>query len=142
MSRAGTWEALGQLFTSVASLSGLAYTAPSLVTLSASFRGVVLFAATPASALGLAFFLYTGLGSLVAVVLGQVRRSDGNIGATLLFWIDFVVLALGDVLFYVLQPSDALVLLIGGASAVLATLGTLVIVQRPDGAPKAPQQNP
>lgn len=142
MSSGQTWEALGQLLTALTALTGLAYAAPGLVTLSASFRGVVLFSATPASALGLAFLLYSGVGSFAALVLGQVRRSDGSIGAALLFWIGFVALALGDALFYALQPSEALVLLIGGASAVLVTLGTLVIVQRPGGATGAPQQKP
>lgn len=127
------WEVLGELLSAAAALFGLAYAAPSLASLSASFRGLVLFSTTPAGALGLAGLVYTGLGSFVAVVLGQVKHPDESIGASLLFWIDFIALAVGDVVFYALQPSDAAVALIGGVSAVLATLGILVIVQRPYG---------
>lgn len=125
-----SWEVLGGLLISAAALFDLVYAAPGVATLIATFGGVRLSAASPAGAVGLAGLAYSALVGFVCVVLGQVRGPDDNVGAALLFWIDFVVLVIGGIAFYALSFSSTVVLLIGGMSGVLTTLGTLVILHR------------
>jgi hypothetical protein len=125
-----TWEALGQLLTAGAAIFGLAYTAPELASISGVLRGAIIFSATPAGALGLAGLAFSSLGSFVGILLGGLRQPDGNIGAALLFWVDFAILVIGGVAFYALSVSSMVVLLIGGTSAVLTALGLLIIIQR------------
>lgn len=128
----GVSEFLGQVLTAAAALFALAYEAP-IVSFAVTFRGAVSFGPTPEAALGIAGLSVAALGSFVGITIGQVKRPGDNIGAALLFWVNFLVLLVGDVLFYVLQPSDAVTLLIGGVSGTLTALGLLIIVQRPQG---------
>ena len=127
------WEFIGQLLTASAALFGLVYEGPNLTTLTATFGGVIGFSPAPAGAVGLAGLTIAGAGAFVGMVLGQIKPSDGNVGSAILFWTGFLVLVLGDALFYALQPSAPVAMLIGGAAAVLTSLGLLAIVQRPRG---------
>ncbi|MDG6987289.1 MAG: hypothetical protein JRN71_05950, partial [Nitrososphaerota archaeon] len=82
---------------------------------------------------GLAGLSVAGLGSFVGIVIGQLRQPDGNVGVSLLFWMGFVVLVLGDALFYALQPASVVVMLVGLISAALTGAGLMVALQRPQG---------
>jgi hypothetical protein len=125
-----TWEALGQLLTAGAAIFGLIYTTPGLASISGVLRGAIIFSTTPAGALGSAGLAFSSLGSFVGILLGELRQPNDNIGAALLFWVDFAVLVIGAVAFYSLSFSSMVVLLIGGASAVLTAMGLLIIIQR------------
>jgi hypothetical protein len=127
----GGWLLLGQLLTAGGSFFGLIYAAPSLATLGGIFRGGIVISLGPAAALGLAGLALTGLGSFAAIIVSQPWSPDGNVGALLIFWTDFIVNLLGDALFYLVQPTASAVLLVGLSSAFLTTLGLFVIVQRP-----------
>jgi hypothetical protein len=130
MPKTETWEALGQLLAAGAALFGLTYAAPELASISGILRGAIIFSTTPAGAVGLAGLTFTSLGSFVGLILGQLRQPDDNIGAALLFWVDFGVLVVGGIAFYAMTLSSIVVLLIGGTSAVLTGLGLLIIIQR------------
>jgi hypothetical protein len=125
-----TWEALGQLLTAGAAIFGLAYAAPELASISGVLRGAIVFSTAPAGAVGLAGLAFSFVGSFMGMLLGELRQPDGNIGAALLFWVDFAVLVIGGIAFYALSLSSVVVLLIGGASGVLTGLGLLTILQR------------
>ena len=130
MPKTGEWELLGQLLGAGAAFFGLVYESPNIFALAPTFRGVVIFSPSPEGAVGLAGLALAGLGSFVGIVLGQLRQADGDIGASLLFWVNFVVLLLGDAIFYALQPGAAVVMLVGLASAVLTSIGLTVTLQR------------
>ena len=130
MPKTEAWEALGGLLVAATAFFDLAYVAPGMATLGATFRGVIVFSTTPAGAVGLAGLAYSALGGFVGVVLGQVRGPGENVGAALLMWIDFAVLVVGGAAFYALSPSSTVVLLIGGMSGALTTIATMVVVQR------------
>jgi hypothetical protein len=121
-----TWELLGLLLTSGGSAFGLIYAAPGLASLTFALRAPVSFSISPDAALGLAGLALTALGSLVAILMGQLKPSGNNIGALLIICTNLVVLGLGDVLFYLgyLGGTD---LLIGLVSAGL-TMATLIII--------------
>jgi len=123
------WELLGQLFSAGGSAFGLIYGATALSAMRLTLRGPI-FTISPEASLGLAGLALTGLGSFAAIVVGQLRPPEGNVGALLLFWTDFAVLVLGDVVFYVLEPSATTVLMVGLLSAALTAVGLLVIVRR------------
>ena len=84
------------------------------------------FSISPDAALGLAGLALTALGSLVAILMGQLKPSANNIGALLIICTNLIVLALGDILFYLgyLGGTD---LLVGLVSAGL-TMATLIII--------------
>ena len=126
MPRTETWELLGLLLTSGESAFGLIYAAPGLASLTFALRAPVSFSISPDGALGLAGLALTALGSLVAILMGQLKPSTNNIGALLIICTNLIVLALGDVLFYLgyLGGTD---LLVGLVSAGL-TMATLIII--------------
>jgi len=130
MPKTETWEVLGGLLLAGAAFFDLAYIAPAVTKLSPTFGGVIFSATSPVGAAGLAGMAYSAFGGFVGVVLGQVRGTDDNIGAALLFWVDFAVLVVGGVASYLVSPSPTVMLLIGGMSGVLTTLGLLAILQR------------
>jgi len=118
------------IITSGGSAFGLIYAAPNLASLTFALRATVSFSISTEAALGLAGLALTALGSLVAILMGQVKPSGNNIGALLLIWTNIVVLVLGDVLFYLgyLGGTD---ILVGLVSAGLTTATLLVISGRP-----------
>jgi len=125
-----TWELLGLLLASGGSAFGLIYAAPGLASLTLALRASVTFSISVESALGLAGLALTALGSLVAMLMGQLKPSGNNIGALLVIWTNLVVLLLGDVLFYLgyLAGTD---ILVGLVSAGLTTATLLIIAGRP-----------
>ncbi|MDG6982635.1 MAG: hypothetical protein JRM74_04185 [Nitrososphaerota archaeon] len=133
MPRVGAWESLGQLLSAGAAFFGLFYESPRLAALAFTLRGVVAASPSPEGAVGLAGLSVAGLGSFVGIVIGQLRQPDGNVGVSLLFWMGFVVLVLGDALFYALQPASVVVMLVGLISAALTGAGLMVALQRPQG---------
>ena len=130
MPKTETWEALGQLLTAGAAIFGLIYAAPELASISGVLRGDIIFSTTALGAVGLAGLAFSSLGSFVGILLGELRQPEDNIGAALLFWVDFAVLVIGGIAFYALSLSSVVVLLIGGTSAVLTGLGLLIILHR------------
>lgn len=121
---------LGLLLTSGGSAFGLIYAAPDLATLTLALRAPVTFAISAEAAFGLAGLALTALGSLVAIMVGQLKPPGTNIGALLVIGTNLVVLVLGDVLFYLgyLAGTD---ILVGLVSAGLTTATLLVISGRP-----------
>ena len=130
MTRTATWEVIGQLLSAGAAVFALAYAAPELATIGGILRGEIVFSTTPAGAVGAAGLAFTSMASFVGGVLGPLREPKDNIGAALMFWIDFAVLVVGGAVFYALSTSSVVVLLIGGASGILTALGLLIITQR------------
>ena len=130
MPRTDTWELLGLLLASGESAFGLIYAAPGLASLTFALRAPVSFSISADAALGLAGLALTALGSLVAILMGQLKPPGNNIGALLITWTNLVVLALGDVLFYLgyLAGTD---LLVGLVSAGLTTATLIIISARP-----------
>jgi hypothetical protein len=130
MPRTGTWELLGLLLTSGGSAFGILYAAPNLASLTFTLRAPVSFSISAEAAMGLAGLALTALGSLVAVLMGQLKPPGNNIGALLIIWTNLVVLILGDVLFYLgyLGGTD---ILVGLVSAGLTTATLLIIAGRP-----------
>lgn len=106
------------------------YAAPDLASLTFALRGPVAFSISAEAAMGLAGLALTALGSLVAVLMGQLKPPGNNIGALLLIWTNFLVLVLGDVLFSLgyLAGTD---ILVGLVSAGLTTATLLIIAGRP-----------
>ena len=94
-----------------------------------TLRGPVTFSLSPESAVGLAGFTLTILGSLAAIVTGQFKPAGSEIGASLIIWTDFIMLLFGDVLFYA-GYLEGTVIVVGLVSAALTTLGLLVISGR------------
>ena len=88
------------------------------------------FSINAEAALGLAGLALTTLGSLVAILMGQLKPPGNDIGALLVIWTNITVLVLGDVLFYLgyLAGTD---ILVGLVSAGLTTVSLLVISGRP-----------
>jgi hypothetical protein len=129
MRNLGTWEAVGQLLSAGAAFYGLVYIAPNLVLLALSSRSLQ-FVTSPEGAAGLAGLALAASGSFVALILSQIKSADSGVGVTLLFWINFVILAFGDILFYFVAPAATPVMLFGGASAVITVIGIMVITQR------------
>ena len=121
---------MGLLLTSGGSAFGLIYAAPDLATLTLALRAPVTFAISAEAAFGLAGLALTALGSLVAIMVGQLKPPGTNIGALLVIGTNLVVLVLGDVLFYLgyLAGTD---ILVGLVSAGLTTATLLVISGRP-----------
>jgi hypothetical protein len=128
--RTDTWELLGLLLTSGGSAFGLIYAAPDLASLTFTLRAAVTFAVSAEAALGLAGLVLTALGSLVAMLMGQLKPPGNNIGALLVIWTNLLVLVLGDVLFYLgyLAGTD---ILVGLVSAGLTAATLLIISGRP-----------
>jgi hypothetical protein len=124
------WELLGLLLSVGAALFGLVYVAPALVTLTVSFRGVAGFSASIQASVGLAGLALTALGSLGAMVIGQFKPAGAGLGGSIIIWTNFVVLALADMVFYLGETEDTVVLLFGAASAFLTIVGLLVISRR------------
>ena len=133
MPRTAAWEFLGQVLSAGAALFGVIYGSSQLSALRITFVGVFASPPSPEAAVGLAGLALTVLGSFVAILVGRLRKTEGGIGSTLLFWVDFVVLLLGDALFYALGPSaaTAVVMLVGLASAVLTSIALTVTGQGP-----------
>jgi len=133
--RTEAWELVGLLLASGGSAFGLIYAAPGLASLTLALRGPVTFSFSAESALGLAGLALTALGSLVAMMMGQLKPPGNNIGALLIIYTNLVVLLLGDVLFYLgyVAGTD---LLVGLVSAGLTAATLLIIAGRPrTGAP-------
>ncbi|HXW95394.1 MAG TPA: hypothetical protein VEJ19_06795 [Nitrososphaerales archaeon] len=130
MPRTETWELLGLLLASGGSAFGLIYAAPDLASLTFALRAPVSFSISADAALGLAGLALTALGSLVAILVGQLKPSGNNIGALLIIWTNLIVLALGDALFCLgyLAGTD---LLVGLVSAGLTTVTLIIISGRP-----------
>jgi hypothetical protein len=124
------WEFLGQLLSAGGSTFGLIFGTTSLANLAVTFRGAIALSVSPEASLGLAGLALTSFGSFSAIILGQLRPPNGNVGVLLVFWTNFAVLLIGDILFYALQPSATAVMLVGLFSAALTAGGLLVIVQR------------
>ena len=110
------------------------YAAPGLASLSLALRAPVTFSISAEAAFGLACFALTALGSLVAILMGQLKPPKNNIGAPLVIWTNLVVLVMGDVLFYLgyLAGTD---ILVGLVSAGLTTASLLIISGRPRASP-------
>jgi hypothetical protein len=106
------------------------YAAPDLASLTFTLRAPVAFSISAEAALGLAGLALTALGSLVAILMGQLKPPGDNIGALLVVWTDLAVLVLGDVLFYLgyLAGTD---ILVGLVSAGLTAATLLIIAGRP-----------
>jgi hypothetical protein len=135
--RTETWELLGLLLTAGGSVFGLIYAAPDLASLTLALRAQVTFSISAEAALGLAGLALTALGSLVAILMGQLKPPGNNIGALLIIGTNLVVLVLGDILFYLgyLAGTD---ILVGLVSAGLTTASLLIIAGRPrSGAPRS-----
>jgi len=128
--RTETWELLGLLLASGGSAFGLIYAAPDLASLTLALRGPVTFSISAEAAFGLAGLALTALGSLVSMIMGQLKPPGDNIGALLIIWTNLVVLVLGDILFYLgyLAGTD---ILVGSVSAGLTTATLLVVSGRP-----------
>ena len=125
------WEFLGQLLSAGGSAFGLIYGTTSLANLAVTLRGTITLSVSPEASLGLAALALSSFGSLSAIVVSQLRPPEGNVGVLLIFWTNFAVLLIGDILFYALQPSATTVLLVGLFSAALTAGGLLVTIQRP-----------
>jgi hypothetical protein len=128
--RTETLELLGLLLTAGGSAFGIIYAAPNLASLTLALRAQVTFSISAEAALGLAGLALTALGSLVAILMGQLKPARNNIGALLVIGTNLVVLVLGDVLFYLgyLAGTD---ILVGLVSAGLTTASLLIIAGRP-----------
>jgi hypothetical protein len=124
------WELLGLLLTSGSSVFGLIYATPSLATLTITVRAPATFSLSPEASLGLAGLALSALGSLAAIIMNQLKPPGGQVGASLIIWANFVVLLLGDVLFYA-GYLEGTTLLIGLVSAALTVVGLLIITGRP-----------
>ena len=125
-----TWELLGLFLTAGGSAFGLFFAAPALVGLSVTFRGIAAFSVNPQSSLGLAGLSLTTLASFVAIIAHQLKPAQGNIGPTLIIWTNFVVILIGDVLFYFGYVGGT-VLLVGLVSAALTIASLMTITSRP-----------
>lgn len=132
MPKTAALEFLGQFLSAGAAFFGLLYLSPRLSVLAVTLRGVAISSPPPEAAVGLAGLALAGLGAFAGIILGRSGRADGDIGVSLLFWVNFVVLLIGDSLFYAVQPpAAATVMLVGLASAVLTGLGLMLL--RPSG---------
>jgi hypothetical protein len=125
------WELLGQLLCAGGSTFGLIYGTASLANLAVTFRGAIALTVSSEASLGLAGLALSSFGSFSTIIVGQLRPPEGNVGVLLVFWTNFAVLLIGDILFYALQPSATTVMLVGLFSAALTAGGLLVTAQRP-----------
>jgi hypothetical protein len=130
MPRLEQLELLGLLLTVGGAVFGLVYVLPALVTLHVTFGGVTGVSAGPQASLGLAGLSLSALGSLAAMIIGQLRPPGRGIGASLIIWTNLLVLVLGDVLFYLGETQDTAVLLFGVSSASLTVIGLWIISRR------------
>lgn len=131
MPKLGTWELLGLFLTSGGSAFGLFYAAPDLVRFTVTFRGLAAFSLGAQDSLGLAGLSLTALVSFAAIIAQQLKPPEGsNIGASLIIWTNFVVVLIGDVLFYFAYVQGT-VLLVGLVSAALTLAALMTIVGRP-----------
>lgn len=130
MPKLETWELLGLFLTAGGSAFGLFFAAPALVGLSVTFRGLAAFSVGPQSSLGLAGLALTTLASFVAIIAQQLKPAQGNFGPTLIIWTNFVVILIGDVLFY-FGYVEGTVLLVGLVSAALTIASLMTITGRP-----------
>jgi hypothetical protein len=127
----GTSELLGLFLTSGASAFGLFYAAPELVRFTVTFRGLAAFSMGAQDSLGLAGLSLSALVPFAAIISQQLKSSEGsNIGAALIIWTNFVVVLIGDVLFYFAYVQGT-ILLIGLVSATLTLAGLVTILGRP-----------
>jgi len=129
------WELLGLLLILGASAFGLLYAAPGEASLTIGFGAHASFSIGAEAAVGLAGFALTVFGSLAAIVISQLKAPGNDIGAALIFWINFIVLVMGDALFYggYVGGTD---ILVGLVSAALTIAGLMIISGRgPAGAP-------
>ena len=120
------WELLGLLLTLGASAFGLIYVTPALASLTIGLRAILTFSVGADNALGLAGLALTAMGSLAAIVIGQLKVPVNSIGAALLIWTNFIVLVFGDALFYG-GYWEGSALLVGLVSAAL-TVAILMVV--------------
>ncbi len=130
MPRMEEWELLGLLLVAGGAIFGVAYGVPGMTTLSLTNRAVG-FHLDAEAAMGLSALVLAALTSFAAIVVGYLKPAGNNIGATIIIWTDFVVLLVGDVLFYLGYLDAPIILLVGLASAVLTMIGLGVIVRRP-----------
>jgi hypothetical protein len=130
MSRLEQWELLGLLLSMGGAVFGIAYVAPSLLTLNVTFRGVAGFSPGPQATLGLAGLSLAALGSLAAMIISQLRPPGGSAGASLIIWVNLIVLALGDAVFYFNGTQETVVLLFGVSSAFLTVIALWIISRR------------
>lgn len=123
------WELTGLLLALGASAFGLIYAAPGEASLTLGFRGALSFSIGVEAALGLSGLALTVLGSMAAIVISQLKAPGGDIGAALVFWTDFIVLVVGDVLFYggYVGGTD---ILVGLVSAALTVAGLMIVSGR------------
>ena len=124
------WELLGLFLTAGGSAFGIFFAAPALVGLSVTFRGLAAFSVGPQSSLGLAGLSLTALTSFVSIIAQQLKPAQANIGPTLIIWTNFVVILIGDVLFY-FGYVEGTVLLVGLVSAALTMASLMSITSRP-----------
>ena len=108
---------------------GIFYVAPGLVALNVGF-GVAREVVGPQAALGLAGLTLAALGSLAAMIIAQLRPPEDGPGASLMIWANLIVLVLGDALFYSGDTQETVVLLFGLSTALLTTIGLLIISGR------------
>jgi hypothetical protein len=130
MPRLAQWELLGLLLNVGGAVFGIVYAAPALVTLTLTFRGATEVSSGPQASLGLAGLSLAALGSLAAIIVAQLRPPGENVGASLIIWANLMVLALGDILFYLGDTQGTVVLLFGLSTAVLTTIGLWIISSR------------
>jgi hypothetical protein len=123
-------ELLGLLLSVGGAAFGIAYLAPSLLTLTVTFRGVAGFSPGLQASLGLAGLSLAALGSLAAMIIAQLRPPGGSVGASLIIWINLLVLTMGDALFYLGETQETVVLLFGVSSAFLTTIAIWIISRR------------
>ena len=133
MPRLAQWELLGLILTVGGAICGVVSAAPALVNLNLTFRGAAVVSSGPQASLGLAGLSVAALGSLAAIIVAQLRPPGERVGASLIIWANLMVLALGDVLFYLGETQGTVVLLFGLSTAVLTTIGLWIITGRPPG---------
>ena len=135
MPKTERWELLGLFLTSGGSAFGLIYAAPGLATLTFALRATMTFSIGADAALGLSGLALTAVGSLAAILMGQLKPPGNDIAAPLIVWTNLAVLILGDILFYAgyLAGTD---IIVGLVSAAL-TIATLLIIS---GRPRAAEQ--
>lgn len=121
---------MGLLLTSGGSAFGLIYATTGLATLTLTLRGPIVFSLGPQASVGLAGLALTTLGSFSAIVAQQLKPPQANVGASLVIWTNFVIILIGDILFYAGYVT-ATALLVGLVSAALTIASLVAITGRP-----------